>query len=51
MAHPVDAFVYARFLLDVRVGARHIGFGLVIVVIADEIFDGIVGEEALELPI
>ena len=39
------------FLLDVGVGARDIGFGLVIVVVADEIFDRVVGEEALELAV
>ena len=51
MAHPVDAFVYRAFLLDIGVRPRDIGFGLIIVVIADEIFDRIVGEEALELAI
>ena len=51
MAHPVDAFVYRAFLLDIGVRPRDIGFGLVIIIIADEIFDRIVGEEALELAI
>ncbi len=35
--------------LDVDVALRDIGFGLVVVVIADEVADGVVGEEALEL--
>ena len=50
VAHAVDGLVH-RFLLDVGVGARHVGFGLVVIVVADEIFDGVVGEEALELPV
>jgi hypothetical protein len=33
MAHAVDLFVDRAFLLDIGVGARHIGFGLVVVVI------------------
>ena len=51
VAHAVDRLVYAAFLLDIGVGPRHIGLGLVIVVIADEIFDRIVRKEALELAI
>ena len=39
------------FLLDVGVGARHVGFGLVVVVVADEVLDRVVGEEALELAV
>ena len=31
--------------------ARHIGLGLIVVVVADEVFDGVIGEEALELGI
>ena len=46
MAHPVDRLVHRAFLLDVGVGARHIGLGLVIIVIGDEELDRIVGEEA-----
>ena len=51
MAHAVDLLVDRRVLLDVGVGARHVGFGLVVVVIADEILHRVVGEEALELAI
>src|SRR5262249_2051968 len=40
-----------RVLLDIGVGARDVGFRLVVVVIADEIFDGVVGEKILELAI
>ncbi len=51
VAHAVDLFVDRGILFDVGVGARHIGFGLVVVVVGDEIFHRIVGEEALELAI
>jgi hypothetical protein len=51
VAHPVDGLVNARFLFDVGVGAGDIGFGLIIIVVADEIFHRIVGEEALHLAI
>ncbi len=51
MAHPVDRLVYRAFLLDVGVRARHISLGLVVVVVADEIFDRVFGKEALELAI
>ena len=40
-----------EFLLDIGVGARDIGLGLVVVVIRHEIFDGVVREEAPELAI
>ena len=51
MPHAVDLLVDRRFFLDKRIGARHIGFGLVVVVIGDKIFHRVVGEEALELAI
>ncbi len=51
VAHPVDLLVHRGFFLDVGVRARHIGFGLVIVVIGDEILHGVLGEEALELAV
>ena len=51
VAHPVDLFVDLRFLLDEGVGAGDVGFGLIIVVVADEVFDRIVGEEPLELAV
>ena len=51
MAHAVDLFVHRQVLLDIGVGARDIGFGLVVIVIGDEILDGVVREEALELAI
>ena len=36
-------------LLDERVRARDVGLGLVVIEIADEVFDGVVREEAFEL--
>ena len=51
MAHPVDLLVDRAFLLDEGVGARHIGFRLVIIVIGHEIFHGVVREKVLELAV
>ncbi len=51
MAHAVDLLVDGGFLLDIGVRARHVGLGLVVVVVGDEVFHGVVGEEALELAV
>ncbi len=51
VAHAVDLFVDRCFFFDVGVRARHVGFGLIIVVIRDEIFDRVIREEALELTV
>ena len=51
VAHAVDLLVDVGFLLDIGVGARDVGLGLVIVVVGDEILDRVVGEEAPELAI
>ena len=51
MAHPVYLLVQRRFLLDIGVGARDIGLGLVVVVIRDEILDRVLREETLHLAI
>ncbi len=51
VAHPVDLLVDLAFLLDVGVGARDIGLGLVVVVIRYEILDRVFREEALELAV
>ena len=50
-AQPVDLLVDLRVLLDVGVGARKVGFGLVVVVVADEVLDRVVREELLELAV
>ena len=51
MAHAVDLLVDRGFLLDIGVGSRHIGLGLVIVVIGDEVLDRVLGEERLHLAV
>ena len=49
MAQTVDLIVDAAVFFDERVGLRDIGFGLIVVVVRDEVFDGVVGEELAEL--
>ena len=51
VAHAVDLLVDRRGLLDIRVRARHIRLGLVVIVVRDEVFDRIVREKALHLAI
>ncbi len=51
MAHAVDLLVDRGVFLDIGVGARDVGFRLVVIVIADEILDGVVGKETLELAV
>ena len=50
-AEPLDLLVDRGVLLDVDVALGDVGFGLVVVVIADEVADGVVGEELLELAV
>ena len=45
----VELLVDVRVFLDVGVGTSDVGLGLVVVVIADEVLDRVVGEELLEL--
>ena len=49
VAELVQLFIDVGVFLDVGIGARHIGFGLVVVVVAYEILHGVVGEELFEL--
>jgi len=49
VAELVDLLVDRRVLLDIGVGAGYVGLGLVVIIIAHEILDGIGGEKALEL--
>src|ERR1700730_17827062 len=44
-AQLVELIVDGGFFFDVGIARGNVGFGLVIIVIADKIFDGIVGEE------
>ncbi len=50
-AHLLDLLVDAGILLDKHVARRHVGLGLVIVVIGDEIFDRVLGQEIAQLGI
>ncbi len=47
----VQLLVDRGFFLDIQVAGGNVGLGLVVVVIADEILDGVRGEELLELVI
>ncbi len=51
VAHPVNLLVDRAFFLNKRIRPCHIGFGLIVVIVRDEILDRIVREEAFELPI
>ena len=51
VAHPVDLLIHRTVFFNECVGARNIGFGLVIVVIGYEIFNRIVREKALKFGI
>ena len=48
-AHTLDLVVDGGVFLDVGVGARDVGFGLVVVEVGDEVFDRVGGEEVFEL--
>ena len=48
MAQPLHIVVDVGVLLDVRVGLRYIRLGLVVVVVADEVADRVVGHEFAE---
>ena len=47
----VEFVVDGGFFFDVDVAGRHVGFRLIVVVIADEVLDGVAGEERSELVI
>ncbi len=49
VAHLVDLVVDVGVFGDVGVGARDVGLGLVVVVVRDEVLDGVAREELLEL--
>ena len=46
---PRDVVVPGRVLLDVEVGLRDVRLGLEVVVVRDEVLDGVLGEELAEL--
>jgi hypothetical protein len=47
----LDVLIDGGVLLNERVRGRNVGFGLVIVVVGDEVLHGIVGKERLQLPV
>jgi hypothetical protein len=49
VAQPVDVVVDGRVLLDVEVGLRDVGLGLVVVVVGDEVLDRVLRQELAEL--
>ena len=49
VAEAVDVVVPRGVLLDVEVGLRDVRLGLVVVVVRDEVLDGVLGEELAEL--
>ena len=49
MAQLLHLFVDGRVFFNERVRAGDIGLGLIVVVVADEVHDGVVGEEFLKL--
>jgi hypothetical protein len=49
--HLLDMLVDRSILFDVGIGRRHVGFRLVIVVIGDEIFHGVIREKGLHLAV
>ena len=46
---PLDLVVDRGVLLDVGVGLRDVGLGLVVVVVGDEVLDGVVRQQLAEL--
>ena len=51
MAHAIDLLVDGGFFFDIGVGARHIGLGLVVVVVRNEILHRVVREKAFHLAV
>ena len=51
MAHPIDLFVDQRVLLDIGIGCRYVGLWLVVVVVADEVVNGVIGKQIFELAV
>ena len=48
---PLDLLVDRRILLNVGISPRDVGLGLIVIEVADEIFDGVVREKLLELAV
>ena len=50
-AHLLDVLVDRAVLLDEEIALRHVGLGLVVVVVADEVLDRVLREELAELAV
>ena len=48
-AELVQLLVDGGLFFDIEIAGGDVGFGLVVVVVGDEVLDGVVGEELLEL--
>ena len=48
---PVNVLVYRRILFDIGVRGRDVGFGLIVVIVGDEIFDRIARKELAQFAI
>jgi len=51
VAQPVDLLVDLGVLFDVGVGLGDVGLRLVVVIVGNEVVDGVIGEELAELPV
>ena len=50
-SHLLDMLIDRRVFLYVGIGRRHVGLGLIVVVVRDEVFHGVVREEFLEFAV
>ena len=49
IAQLIDLVVHRKILLDIGIGGRDIALGLIVIVVGDEVFDGVFGEKFAEL--
>ncbi|MBA7685820.1 hypothetical protein ES703_94248 [subsurface metagenome] len=49
VAQFINLLIDIALFLNVSIGVRNIGFRLVVVIVADEVFYGVIGEELPEL--
>ena len=49
IAQLIDLVVHRKVLLDIGIGGRDIALGLIVIVVGDEVFDGVFGEKFAEL--
>ena len=48
MPHPVDLVVNGRILLDISIRGSYVRFRLIVIIVRDKVFDGILREKLLE---